>query len=191
MRLERGSFSNTIRNAAWINPRAGGKLNATQNVCGETMTNNPETQLAALGLVLPAASAPVANYVPYVRTGNLLFVAGQLPLADGQVKYTGLVGQDVTVEDAYEAAKLCGLNLIAQAKAACGGDLGKVTRVVKLTGFVAAGPAFTDQPKVVNGASDLMVAVFGDAGRHARAAVGSPSLPRGASVEIEAIFEVR
>ncbi len=154
------------------------------------MANNPEAEIKALGLTLPVAASPVANYVPFVRTGNLLFVAGQLPLEGGQVKYTGLVGDGVTAETGYEAAKLCGLNLIAQAKAACGGDLGKVTRVVKLTGFVACPPGFTDHPKVVNGASDLMVAVFGDVGRHARAAVGAPSLPRGASVEVEAVFEV-
>ena len=154
------------------------------------MANNPEAQLSDLGLTLPTASVPVANYVPFVRTGNLVFVAGQLPLEDGQLKYTGTLGDGVSVETAYEAAKLCGLNLIAQAKAACGGDLGKVTRVVKLTGFVAGTADFTDQPKVVNGASDLMVAVFGDAGRHARAAVGAPSLPRGACVEVEAVFEV-
>ncbi len=154
------------------------------------MAGKIDAHIKSLGLNLPAASVPVANYVPFVRSGNLVFVSGQLPLQDGAVKYVGLVGADVTPEDAYEAAKLCGLNLIAQAKAACGGDLDRVTRVVKLTGFVAAGPQFTDQPKVVNGASDLMVQVFGDAGRHCRAAVGAPSLPRGAAVEIEAVFEV-
>jgi len=154
------------------------------------MAGKIETQLIALGITLPEASAPVANYVPYVRSGNLLFVSGQLPLQNGGLKHVGLVGQQVSADDAYEAARLCGLNLIAQAKAACDGDLDQVKRVVKLSGFVAAGPAFTDQPKVVNGASDLMVQVFGDAGRHCRAAVGSSSLPRGACVEVEAVFEL-
>ena len=154
------------------------------------MAGKIEAHITALGLTLPPASAPVANYVPFVRTGNLVFVSGQLPLQDGAVKYVGLVGGEVSAEDGYEAAKLCGLNLIAQAKAACDGDLDRVKRVVKLTGFVASGAQFTDHPKVVNGASDLMVQVFGDAGRHCRAAVGAPSLPRGAAVEVEAVFEV-
>ena len=153
------------------------------------MAGKIEAHITALGLKLPTASTPVANYVPFVRTGNLLFISGQLPLQDGVVQHAGLVGAGVTPEQAYEAAKICALNLIAQAKAACG-DLDKVTRVVKLTGFVAAGPEFTDQPKVINGASDLMVQVFGDLGRHCRAAVGAPSLPRGACVEVEAVFEV-
>ncbi len=154
------------------------------------MAGKIEAHIKTLGLVLPSASAPVANYVPFVRTGALVFVSGQLPLQDGAVKCIGLVGDGVTVEQAYEAAKLCALNLIAQAKAACNGDLDKVMRVVKLTGFVAAGPTFTDHPKVINGASDLMVQVFGEAGRHSRAAVGAASLPRGAAVEVEAVFEV-
>jgi len=154
------------------------------------MPGKIDTHIKSLGLTLPAASAPVANYVPYVQSGNLLFVSGQLPLEDGALKHPGLVGETVTPEQAYDAAKACGLNLIAQVKAACGGDLDKVVRVVKLTGFVAAGAAFNDQPKVINGASDLMVQIFGDAGRHCRAAVGSPSLPRGACVEVEAVFEI-
>ena len=154
------------------------------------MAGKIDARLKSLGLTLPTAAAPVANYVPYVRTGNLVFVSGQLPLLDGVVKYLGLVGTQVSSEDAYAAAKLCGLNLIAQARAACDGDLDRVRRVVKLTGFVAGDSRFTDQPKVVNGASDLMVEVFGDAGRHSRAAVGAASLPRGAAVEVEAVFEV-
>lgn len=153
------------------------------------MAGKIEAHITSLGLRLPMASTPVANYVPYVKTGNLLFISGQLPLQDGVVQYAGLVGAGISSEQAYEAAKICGLNLIAQAKAACG-DLDRVTRVVKLTGFVASGEEFTDHPKVVNGASDLMVQVFGDAGRHCRVAVGAPSLPRGACVEVEAIFEV-
>lgn len=153
------------------------------------MAGKIEAHLKTLGLTLPSAAAPAANYVPFVRSGNLLFVAGQLPMRDGAVACLGQVGVEVSPEEAYEAAKLCGLNLIAQAKAALG-DLDRVRRVVKLTGFVACTAPFSDQPKVVNGASDLMVAVFGDAGRHARAAVGSSALPRGAAVEVDAIFEV-
>jgi enamine deaminase RidA (YjgF/YER057c/UK114 family) len=125
-----------------------------------------------------------------VRSGNLLFVSGQLPLADGKLTAEGQVGNQVSLEQGVAAARQCALNLIAQASLALGGDLDKVTRVVKLTGFVACLPAFTQHPQVVNGASDLMVQVFGDAGRHARAAVGAPSLPRGAAVEVEAVFEM-
>ena len=155
------------------------------------MAGKVEERLKSNAIVLPNASSPVANYVPWVKTGNLVFVSGQLPLQDGAVAFTGLVGQEVDADQAYTAARLCGLNLVAQAKAACGGDLDRVTRVVKLTGFVASGPAFTAHPAVVNGASDLMIQVFGEeVGRHSRAAVGSSSLPRGATVEVEAIFEV-
>jgi enamine deaminase RidA (YjgF/YER057c/UK114 family) len=154
------------------------------------MAGKIEAHITSLGLTLPVAAAPVANYVPFVRSGNLVFVSGQIPLQDGAIKYTGIVGAEVSAEDGYEAAKLCALNLIAQAKAACDGDLDRVKRVVKLTGFVACGATFGDHPKVINGASDLMVQVFGDAGRHSRAAVGAPSLPRGAAVEVEAVFEI-
>lgn len=154
------------------------------------MSGDAETRLKNLGIVLPVATAPVANYIPFTKTGNLLFVSGQLPMRDGALQYKGLVGTGVSVQDAYEAAKLCAINLIAQAKMACDGNLGRVKRVIKLTGFVASGPEFTDHPKVVNGASDTMVDVFGDVGRHARAAVGSASLPMGAAVEIEAVFEL-
>lgn len=154
------------------------------------MSGAAEKRLAALGYTLPAAAAPIANYVPAVLAGNMLYVSGQLPLKDGQLMLAGLVGDTVSVDQATEAARLCALNLIAQAKLALNGDLDRVKRVVKLTGFVAAEPAFTQHPQVVNGASDLMVAVFGDAGRHARAAVGCSSLPRGAPVEVDAVFEV-
>jgi enamine deaminase RidA (YjgF/YER057c/UK114 family) len=149
-----------------------------------------DKRLADAGLTLPNAATPIANYVPAVRTGNLLFISGQLPLKDGQVSITGIVGDTVTPEQAQDAAKLCALNIIAQAKTALNGDLDRVKRVVKLTGFVAAGPSFGGHPQVINGASDVMVQVFGDAGRHSRAAVGAPSLPRNAPVEVEAIFEV-
>ncbi len=154
------------------------------------MTGKIETRLKQLGLTLPAAATPVANYIPFVKTGNLVFVAGQIPLLNGAVHYHGVVGLDVTLEEAVNAARLCALNLLAHAKTACDGDLDRVARVVKLTGFVAANSHFTDHPKVINGASDLMVEVFGEAGRHARVAVGAPSLPRGAPVEVDAIFEV-
>ena len=154
------------------------------------MAGKVDAQLKKLGIPLPVATTPLANYVPFVKTGNLIFVSGQLPVLDGAVRCRGLVGAEVSPQEAYDAAKLCAVNLIAQAKAACDGDLDRVKRVVKLTGFVASGPQFTDHPKVVNGASDTMVEVFGDAGRHTRTAVGSASLPVGATVEVEAIFEV-
>lgn len=149
-----------------------------------------EKRLADLGISLPAAPAPVANYVPAVRTGNLLYISGQVPMKDDAIAVEGHVGGKVSVEQGAEAAKVCAINIIAQAKTALGGDLDKVKRVVKLTGFVSCTPDFTQHPQVMNGASDLMVAVFGDAGRHTRAAVGAPSLPRNAAVEVEAIFEV-
>ncbi len=154
------------------------------------MAGKVETQLKTLGITLPEAIAPVANYVPFVKTGNLVFVSGQLPMKDGALQSKGQVGTEVSLPEASGAARLCAINLIAQAKAACDGDLDRIKRVVKLTGFVASGPDFTDHPKVVNGASDTMVEIFGDAGRHARAAVGSSSLPLGAAVEVEAIFEI-
>jgi enamine deaminase RidA (YjgF/YER057c/UK114 family) len=149
-----------------------------------------DARLKDLGLTLPQAAAPAANYVPYVQTGNLVVVAGQITMIEGELKYQGRVGEDFSIEEGYEAAKLCGLNLIAQVKEACGGDLDRVKRVVRLGGFVNCTPTFTDQAKVVNGASDLMAAVFGDAGKHARAAVGVLSLPFGVAVEIDAMFEI-
>lgn len=148
-----------------------------------------EARLAELGITLPDAAAPAANYVPYVQSGNLVFISGQLPFKDGAL-ITGKVGADVEVEVGQAAARACGLALIAQLKAACGGDLEKVVRVVKLTGFVNCPPEFEQQPAVVNGCSDLMVEVFADKGRHARAAVGAPALPFNVSVEIEGIFEI-
>ena len=153
------------------------------------MTGKIDARLAELGITLPDAPAPAANYVPFVRSGDLLFVSGQISQSsEGLIK--GRLGDTMDVVEGAEAARRCGLSLIAQARAALDGDLGRVTRVVKLTGFVNSTPDFTDQPKVINGCSDLMVAVFGDAGRHARAAVSAPALPLGVAVEIEAIFEV-
>jgi enamine deaminase RidA (YjgF/YER057c/UK114 family) len=149
-----------------------------------------EDRLAALGVVLPEPTSPVANYVPYVRTGNLIHVSGQVSVdAAGGVK--GTVGVDVDLETAKGAARLCAINLIAQLRRACDGDLSRVSRVVKLGGFVQAGPDFFDIPQVINGASDLMVEAFGEAGRHARAAVGVYRLPLNFAVEVDAVVEVK
>ncbi|WP_096701806.1 RidA family protein [Magnetospirillum sp. 15-1] len=147
-------------------------------------------RLKQLGIELPTPPAAVANYVPFVMTGNLLFVSGQLPLENGKLAVTGKLGDGVALEDGVRAARLCAINLLAQVRAAAGGDLERIRRLVRLTAFVASAPAFTDQPKVINGASDLMVEVLGEAGRHARVAVGAPSLPLDAAVEIEGIFEL-
>jgi enamine deaminase RidA (YjgF/YER057c/UK114 family) len=153
------------------------------------MTNPAEDRIADLGLTLPDAPAPAANYVPYARSGDLLYVSGQIS-RDESGLIRGKLGADMDVEAGAAAAQHCALALIAQVRAACDGDLGRVRRVVKLTGFVNAAPDFTDHPSVINGASDLMVAVFGEAGRHARAAVGTVSLPLGVAVEVEGVFEV-
>jgi enamine deaminase RidA (YjgF/YER057c/UK114 family) len=148
-----------------------------------------DARLSALGIVLPEPVAPVANYVPFVRTGDLIHISGQISIApDGG--YKGVVGVDLDLETAQAAARLCGINLIAQIKRACGGDLSAVRRVVKLGGFVQAGPDFFDIPKVVNGCSDLMVEVFGDAGRHARSAVGVYRLPLNFAVEVDAVVQI-
>ena len=149
-----------------------------------------DTKLAELGIVLPEPVAPVANYVPFVVTGNLVFISGQVSIGpDGLI--TGKLGRDLDVDQGIQAAHACGVNLIAQLKAACGGELDRLRRVIKLGAFVNCVGDFTDQPKVVNGASDLMVAVFGDDGRHARAAVGAPSLPMNAAVEVDGVFEIK
>ena len=149
-----------------------------------------ETRLAAAGVVLPPPGAPVANYVPFVRSGNLVHISGQVS-RDANGGVTGVVGEAVDFETAKAAARLCGINLISQMKAACDGDLDRVVRVVKLGGFVQAGPAFFDIPQVVNGCSDLMVEAFGDKGRHARSAVGVYRLPLNFSVEVDAVVEIR
>ncbi|MDR2676306.1 MAG: RidA family protein [Opitutaceae bacterium] len=151
---------------------------------------SPEKKLAELNIPLPAAPAAAGNYAPSVRTGSLLYCAGTLPLADGKITHTGQVGREQTVESAYESAKICTLNALAGIKAALG-SLDKVGRVVSVTGFVNAVSGFADSPAVVNGASDLLVAVFGEAGRHARAAVGVSGLPKNATTEIQLIVEVR
>jgi enamine deaminase RidA (YjgF/YER057c/UK114 family) len=154
------------------------------------MPGKIDARLAELGIALPEPAAPAGAYVPYVVTGSLVFVAGQITLENGEIKCKGRLGESMNVDDGYAAARLCGLNLLAQVRGACAGDLDRVKRVVRLGGFVNSAADFTDQPKVINGASDLMVEVFGDAGRHARAAVGAPSLPLGVSVEVDGIFEI-
>ncbi len=154
------------------------------------MPGRIEQRLAALKIELPNAAAPMANYVPAVRSGNLLFVSGQICQWNGERRFVGKLGAEISLAEGQQAARLCGLNLLAQTRRFLDGDLDRVVRVVRLGGFVNAVPAFAEQPQVVNGASDLMVEVFGDAGRHARAAVGVGSLPGGAAVEVDAVFEV-
>ena len=147
-------------------------------------------KLKTLDLDLPQAAAPAANYVPYVTAAGLLHVAGQIPFLDGQPMHQGRLGEDISLEQGVEAARACALNILGQANAAVDGDWGRIKRLVKMGGFVNCTADFTDHPKVINGASDLMVAVLGDAGKHARFAVGAPSLPLGVAVEIDAIFEL-
>ena len=151
--------------------------------------NSIEKKLTTLQLQLPTVSTPLANYVPYTISGSLLFISGQLPYENGAIKVVGQLGAAVSEEEGIEAARHCMLNILAQAKAALG-SLNKIKRCLKITSFVNATPDFTAHPKIINGASDLIVAILGDAGKHARAAVGVSSLPLGAAVEIEAIFEV-
>lgn len=149
-----------------------------------------ESRLAKLGITLPDAPAPAANYVPFVVVGNLVHVSGQISQnANGLIK--GRLGDNMTIEQGAEAARCCAISLLAQVKKACGGDLSRLKRAVKLTGFVNSTPDFIDQPKVINGASDLLAAVLGEAGQHARAAVSAVSLPLGVAVEIEGLFELK
>ena len=149
-----------------------------------------EAVLKEKGIELPEAAPPAANYVPYVVTGKYIYIAGQIPMVNGELKYVGKVPSEYSLDEAYQCAKTCGLNILAQAKAACGGDLKKVKKIVKLVGFVNSKDDFYDQPKVINGASDLMAEVFGEAGRHARSAVGVNVLPLNVATEIEAIIEM-
>ncbi|MDD9902214.1 MAG: RidA family protein [Rhodospirillaceae bacterium] len=153
------------------------------------MAGEIEARLQELGLELPEAAAPVANYVPYVIDGKQLWVAGQVPFWNGSIKYTGVVGEDVSVDDAVDAARVCALNILAQTKAALG-DLDRIARVIKLGGFVNGVPGFADQPKVINGASDLLVEVLGNKGLHARSAVGAGGLPLNVPVEIDAVIAI-
>jgi enamine deaminase RidA (YjgF/YER057c/UK114 family) len=154
------------------------------------MSGKIEARLGELGIELPQPAAPVANYVPFATSGNLVFVSGQLCQWNGELRFVGKLGAAINIADGREAAKLCALNILAHLRVVCGGDLDRVRRVLRLGGFVNCTPEFTDMPQVVNGASDLMVAVFGDLGRHARAAVGMSSLPGGVAVEVEATFEI-
>ena len=149
-----------------------------------------DAKLAELGVTLPVAPAPAANYIPFVQVGDLVHISGQISNGpDGLVK--GRLGDGMSIEEGAAAARLCAISLLAQLKAACGGDLSRVVRAVKLVGFVNSHPDFTDQPKVINGASDFLVAVLGDAGRHARSAVGVATLPLGVAVEIEGLFQIK
>ena len=153
------------------------------------MPNSIETRLLELGVTLPEPTAALANYVPFVQTGSLVHISGQVSMnADGLV--CGKLGDDMSIEQGAEAAKLCAIGLLTQLRAACDGDLGRLVRLVKLVGFVNSTQDFTDQPKVINGASDFMVEALGDKGRHARSAVSAASLPFGVAVEIEGIFEI-
>ncbi len=152
--------------------------------------NDINIKLHDLGIILPTVSKPLANYVPWVQTGNLLFIAGQLPLVDGKLEITGKLGAEVLTEQGQKQAHRCAINILAQIHDACDSDLARVRKIVKLNGFVACTPEFIDHPKVINGASDLFVAVLGQAGKHARVAVGVASLPLNAAVEIDAIVEL-
>jgi enamine deaminase RidA (YjgF/YER057c/UK114 family) len=149
------------------------------------------SRLQSLGIVLPEAAAPAANYVPYMRSGNLVFVSGQLPLGPDGLTHVGKLGSDIAVADGQMAARQCAINILAQARSALDGDLEQIRQVVRITGFVAGPAEFTDHHLVVNGASDLLVDVLGERGRHARAAVGVAALPMNASVEVDAIIEVK
>ena len=154
------------------------------------MPGRIELKLAELGITLPRPMAPIANYVPYAVTGKLVVVSGQVPAVDGRIAVTGKVGAGLSLDQGREAARLCFINVLVHLKAACGGDLDRVRRVVRLGGFVASPPEFTSQAQVMNGASDLAVAVFGEAGRHARTTIGVPALPADAAVEVEGMFEI-
>ena len=153
-------------------------------------TGRIEARLRELGIALPEPAAPLANYVPYALDHGLVVVSGQIPLREGRIAYTGKLGAAVSIEDGQAAARLCFVNVLAQLRAACGGNLDRVRRVMRLGGFIAAPPEFTEHARVMNGASDLAVEVFGDAGRHARSTIGVPSLPGNAAVEVEGLFAI-
>ena len=155
------------------------------------MSYNVEENLTKYGIELENPSTPAANYIPYTIVGNLVFISGQLPFKNGSLPMTGIVGETVSVEDGIKMAELCALALLSQLKQACSNDLNRVTKVVKLGGFVASSKNFGDQPKIINGASDIMVKVFGEKGKHSRFAVGVSSLPRNVPVEVEGVFEIK
>lgn len=155
------------------------------------MSSSIEKRLEAIGVTLPEPGTPAGNYVPFVIVGNIVYMAGQVAREAGKIKHRGKLGGSVTVEQGIEAARLCAINLLAQLKVACGGDLDRVERCVRLGGFVNSTPDFLDHPKIVNGASDLMVEVFGERGQHARTAMGAAALPMGTAVEVEAVFQLK
>ncbi|OLP43657.1 RidA family protein [Rhizobium oryziradicis] len=154
------------------------------------MSDTIDSRLTTLGITLPVAATPAANYVSFVISGNLLYLSGQLPMENGKIAVTGLLGADVELADGQRAAELCAINILAQAKAALDGDLSRIVKVIKLNGFIASAPGFTDQHLVMNGASNLIANVLGEAGKHARAAVGMAALPLNAAVEVDAIMEI-
>ena len=154
------------------------------------MSSAIDAKLQALGVNLPTPAASVANYVGYVTTGSLVFVSGQLPLEDGKVAVSGHLGKNVAIEDGYRAARICAINLLAQLKAATDGNLDRIKKVVRLTGFISSTPDFTEQSKIINGASDFLVEVLGDAGRHARISISVAAMPMGAAGEVEGVFEI-
>lgn len=154
------------------------------------MSKEISDRLAELGITLPVAAAPAANYLPYTISGNILYLSGQLPMENGRIAVTGIVGKDVELDAAKRAAELCAINILAQASSALSGDLGRIKRIIKINGFVASTPDFTSQHLVINGASDLLVNVLGEPGKHARAAVGMAALPLNAAVEIDAMMEI-
>jgi len=153
--------------------------------------NAVEQKLSQMGITLPPSVMPAANYVPYTISGNMVFISGTLPMKDGKAQDIGKLGKEFTTEQGQQTAKLCGINILAHLKAACGGDLSKVVKCVRMGIFVASAEGFTDQPKVANGVSDMMVEIFGDAGKHARFAVGVAELPFGVAVEVDATFEIK
>ncbi|NQV44160.1 MAG: RidA family protein [Rhodospirillales bacterium] len=154
------------------------------------MAGKIDARLAELGIVIPEPPVPVASYQPYVVTGNLVVVAGQVTLEDGKVKYTGRLGDTMSIEEGETATRLCALNVLSQVKAACGGNLDRVRQVVRLNAFFNSTPDFLDHPRVMNAASDLMAEIFGDSGKHTRVGVGVSSLPLGVPVELDGIFEI-
>jgi enamine deaminase RidA (YjgF/YER057c/UK114 family) len=154
------------------------------------MMNKYEQTIAELGLMIPEPTIPVANFVPYVVADNLVYISGQIPLQEGRASFVGKLGREFNVEEGQKAARCCALYVLAHIRHACGGDLGRVVRCIRLGGFINSEPDFTDQPRVMNGASDLIVSAFGERGRHARTAVGVSSLPFGVAVEVDAIFEI-
>jgi enamine deaminase RidA (YjgF/YER057c/UK114 family) len=173
----------------WIACRSYAAYVGGWSQLSESHMSSIDARLSALGISLPEPVAPVANYVPFTKSGNLVFISGQISIApDGLI--SGTLGADMDIDAGQAAARICAINLLAQLNAACDNDLSRVVRVVKLGAFVAAAPGFTDIPQVINGCSDLMVEVLGDAGRHARSAVSCPVLPLGAAVEIDGIFEI-